>query len=89
MNYYDEVLRFAVTVEAAGHRTAARLIDDAVRGGCTSGEILTYIGVALSRLIEEKPPASEGLRVEAARLLEVADRALRRVGQVPPPPPAL
>jgi hypothetical protein len=87
--YYDKVIRLAETVAEAGHLDAASGIEGAVRGGATGGEILTYLSIALRRLIEETPPAPQGLRIEAARLLEVADRALRRVGQVTPPPPKL
>ena len=79
--YYDEVLGFTRTLIEAGYTETARVIDDAVRGGATSGEILTYVALALSRFLGERATAHDAVRAEAARLLEIADEALRSPGK--------
>jgi hypothetical protein len=81
--FYDEVLAFVEVLDAEGHTKSAREIEDAVRGGATGGEILTYLALALSNLLEETPPARDAIRAEATRLLDTTRQALRAVGQYP------
>lgn len=82
-SYYDEVLAFVDVLDAGGHTRSAQAVEAAVRGGATSGEILTHLALALSRFLADVPDAQVATRAEAARLLDTAERALRSVGQYP------
>jgi hypothetical protein len=61
------------------------MVDHAVRGGATGGEILTSLAAALVRFLAETSEADGEMRVEATRLLDLVDRALHAVGHRPPP----
>jgi hypothetical protein len=81
--YYSETVRFGEALGAAGYSRTAPAIDNATHGA-TSGEILTFLALALSRFVADEPDAPHVLRLEADRLRELADQALRVVGQIPP-----
>jgi len=71
--FYDRVERLILDLRGQGHISEADLVETAIRGGATSGEILGR----LSRALPEAAKAVPAVRGEVSDLQAVARKALR------------
>lgn len=83
---YPLLVKREEQLRANGEGKWASRIEDTVRGGSTSGEILTYLGNDLDALIEAGVPQTLGLCPEVTRAAMFVYEALNAVGQLAPPP---
>jgi hypothetical protein len=70
--YYERVERLIVALRSAGAPEAADRVEDAIRGGSTSGEILGRLSVALPEAASD----TSRLADEIAALTEWTTQAL-------------
>ncbi|MEY2450360.1 MAG: hypothetical protein QOH79_3836 [Acidimicrobiaceae bacterium] len=71
--FYEAVGSLSASLSEADRWDDAEVLEDAVRGGSTSGEILTNVGVVLDRLREQVP----NLTTEIEPMLAFINDALR------------
>jgi hypothetical protein len=83
---YPLLEKLEAQLRANGEGTWASRIEDTVRGGSTSGEILTYLANDLDALIEAGVPQRLGLCPDITRAARFVYETLNAVGQLAPPP---
>lgn len=86
--FYALIDDIEASLEANGQGDWAKRLNTTVRGGSTSGEILTYLGVDLDALVASGVPQRLRLCPDVSLACNFVYEALNAVGQRAPRPRA-
>lgn len=78
---YDDIEEFVRRLRETGLQQLPQSLEDAVRYGSTSGEILTNVAYLLHRARRDEPDLPKELAAERDAILGRTTRALGDVGQ--------